>query len=404
MNLKKCILLSMIVFGLLISQVQVNAQSITFPDVPKSHWAYDSIYKLVDLGYVKGYNDGNFGINDSVTRAQAATILVRWLKDSGKLSEKENLENTFTDITTTYFAYEDILLLVDAGYMQGKGNNTFEPNATVTRAEMATILVNILGMEKLSEHKFDDVSDTFWGSESIKAAYSQGLVKGIGNNQYNPSGLVSRAEFSQFVINALEWTTKGIIPTQEMLEGNIQYPYKSDYVDIYNLFREDVVVPETDELWEEMMLNQYFEKLISSEGQEIIAVANQKYQTEYQFTILNRSLQIADAPDGTGFISLLSYPNNLGDDGYRLIFNSKKAVEVEMAQRLLRLFDEDMYNAIKDDLQMMLTDATNSTGKYANNTEDERIVRFDVPGYHKIKLEIFYKTKGIWIYVDPDKE
>lgn len=396
------IITGIIAFGLFISQNHfVNAQTkTTFPDVPSSYWAYESINRLVDLGYVNGYSNGNFGIDDNVTRAQAATILVRWLKDVGKISYKENLVNSFTDISESYWAYDDILLLVDAGYMQGKGSHHFEPDTTVTRAEMATILINILGATKLSEHQFDDVPNSFWGSESIKAAYSQGLIRGVGENKYDPSGVVTRAAFTQFIVNGIEWSRSDAVTTEEVITSGaaIKYPYKSNYVDSYNLFQSDLVVPETDKLWERMMENQYFEQFISNEGQEIIVAMNQKYSTDYQFSILNRSLQIAD---DDGFVSLLSIPEDVGADGYRMIFNSNKPIEVEMARKFLQLFDIEMYEAIEADLNLILTDATNSNGQYSGNTEDIRLVRENVPGYEKIYFEIFYKTKGIWMYVDP---
>lgn len=397
------ILMGLMALGLSLSQNHfVSAQmKNTFPDVPSSHWAYESINQLVELGYVKGYSNGKFGINDNVTRAQAATILVRWLKDEGVISYKENITNSFTDVPESYWAHDDILLLVDAGYMQGKGNHQFEPDTTVTRAEMATILVNILCVTKLFEHQFDDVSKSFWGSESIKSAYSQGLVRGIGNNKYDPSGVVTRAAFTQFIVNGIEWSRSDIVTTEEVITSGsaIKYPYKSDYVDSYNLFQSDLVIPETDELWEQMMSNQYFEQFISNEGQEIIVSMNQKYSTDYQFSILNRSLQIVD---DNGFVSLLSISEDVGADGYRLIFNSNKPIEVEMARSFLQLFDTEMYKEIEGDLNIILTDATNSNGKYSGNTEDVRIIRENVTGYKKIYFEIFYKTKGIWMYVDPN--
>lgn len=408
MKRKNSIVSSIIVIGLLLNgeQVVIAQSNSVFLDVPTSHWAYNSIQQLVGLGYIKGYEDGYFGINNNITRAQAATVLMRWLKDTGKLTDKEELVNPFTDISTNHWAYKDILLLVDAGYMNGKGNGKFEPDATLTRAEMAKILVSILGVTKLYESHFDDVPEGFWGSECIQAAFSQGLVRGVGNNKYNPSGVVTRAEFTQFIVNGIEWSTKGVSTTEEMLEDEtvIMYPYKSDYIDTYNLFREDLVAPESEELWEKMMGNQFFKQVISREGQELIVAVNEKYQTEYQFKILNRSLQLADGSNNIGFVSLLDIPENLGADGYRLIFNSKREVEVELARQLLQLFDKGLFEAIQGDLNTALTDITNSTGEYSNNTSDIRLIRTDIPGYKQIYIEVFYKTKGIWIYVDPNGE
>lgn len=49
----------------------------TFPDVPPSHWAHDSIIKLADQGIILGHADGTFGPEENITRAQAATMFDR---------------------------------------------------------------------------------------------------------------------------------------------------------------------------------------------------------------------------------------------------------------------------------------------------------------------------------------
>lgn len=181
---------------------EVSASSI-FTDVPTSHWAKASIDELSNLGYISGYTNGTFGINDKVTRGQVASVLVRWMKDEGKLKDKDNLKNPFTDVPSSAWYSHDVLLAVDAELMNGKGNSKFDPNATMTRAEMATVLVNALGTSKKADYTFYDVAPTHWASENIKNAYSNGLVSGTGNDGYTPNGSVTRGQMAQFISNGI---------------------------------------------------------------------------------------------------------------------------------------------------------------------------------------------------------
>lgn len=80
MNFKGLIMASTLsvsmVFNLGVSKAN---ESSLFSDVPTSHWASSSITELSNLGYVSGYTNGAYGINDTVTRGQVSSVLVRWM-------------------------------------------------------------------------------------------------------------------------------------------------------------------------------------------------------------------------------------------------------------------------------------------------------------------------------------
>lgn len=58
-----------------------NLGDVTFPDVPKNHWAYDCVKRLADLGYVEGYPDGEFKGDRQLSRYEYAAILYRALQN-----------------------------------------------------------------------------------------------------------------------------------------------------------------------------------------------------------------------------------------------------------------------------------------------------------------------------------
>ena len=52
-----------------------------FKDVPEQHWAYKAIEELAERGIINGYPDGSFRPDESVTRAEIATIMSKFIKD-----------------------------------------------------------------------------------------------------------------------------------------------------------------------------------------------------------------------------------------------------------------------------------------------------------------------------------
>lgn len=123
------------VWGKVFSQVK-------FPDVPSDYWAYDQIVKLVELGILKGYPDGTFKPENNVTRAEFATMVVL----AKKLTLVSPATPTFKDVPTTHWAYRYVETAVRAGYLRGYPDGTFGPSRTITREEIAAVMVNVRGL------------------------------------------------------------------------------------------------------------------------------------------------------------------------------------------------------------------------------------------------------------------
>lgn len=106
-------ILSFLVFISLLSipvSVSANAAS-SFKDTT-GHWAEDAIVKWSNKGVLQGY-EGAFRPNDSISRAEFATVINNILK------YVETGENTFSDIQQSEWFYEAIIKLHTAGVLQG---------------------------------------------------------------------------------------------------------------------------------------------------------------------------------------------------------------------------------------------------------------------------------------------
>ena len=110
-----------------------------FADTANS-WAKDYISTAAAYNIVSGYSDSHFGLDDPVTREQIASMVVK----ASKLSPV-NEEPSFTDSADiSAWAKEAVATVVKGGIMKGNPDNSFRPGAYATRAEAVTVIVNAL--------------------------------------------------------------------------------------------------------------------------------------------------------------------------------------------------------------------------------------------------------------------
>ncbi|ULO05929.1 S-layer homology domain-containing protein [Paenibacillus sp. 19GGS1-52] len=165
---------------------------INFSDVA-GHWAEASIKQAVSIGMVKGYLDGTFQPNRTVTRAEFAVMLMNVLK-----TQDAGAQLTFTDTAKIgAWAQTAIAQAVQAGMITGYEDGAFRPNAEITRAEMAVILAKALGKStevKLTFRFSDDLNIPAWAKSSVEFVTQAGIVQGKGHNEFAPQDPATRAE------------------------------------------------------------------------------------------------------------------------------------------------------------------------------------------------------------------
>ena len=108
---------------------------------------------------------------------------------------------TFADIANCTGKAE-IEALAERGIINGKTEESYDPYATMTRAEFATIVVNALGLPEKDGIEFKDVKGEEWYAPYIKTAYHYGIVKGVSQNQFNPQGTITLEEAATMVERA----------------------------------------------------------------------------------------------------------------------------------------------------------------------------------------------------------
>lgn len=100
---------------------------------------------------------------------------------------------TFADIADSDSRYA-IEALAERGIINGKTDDSFEPDSTITRAEFAAIVTRGLGLPQKDGFMFSDVADSDWFFDPVNTAYSYGIVKGVSDTEFNPNGSITREE------------------------------------------------------------------------------------------------------------------------------------------------------------------------------------------------------------------
>lgn len=169
--------------------VKVTEKSI-YSDVKTSFWAYKEIERLYNRGLIQGYPDGTFKPNNTITRAEAATIIAR------EFGWKKTKTPSFSDVKSSYYAYNEIAAVAEKGILTGREPGKFSPEGKLTRAEMATILKRAYELVGTASIPYKDVSPKHWAYKEIQIIIANDLVDGYDDNTFRPDRQITRAEFA----------------------------------------------------------------------------------------------------------------------------------------------------------------------------------------------------------------
>lgn len=146
----------------------------------------NSLYDMNDVIAVSE-NTSDIGLTDKNADVKKADVL-----ENGK---------TFSDILG-HENQKAIEALAERNIINGKGKNNFEPNATMTRAEFATIVVKALSLPMKKADSFSDVKENDWYYDFVNTAYAYGIVSGVSENEFKPNATITREEASVMVARA----------------------------------------------------------------------------------------------------------------------------------------------------------------------------------------------------------
>jgi|GEM_PF-2336069 len=152
---------------------------------------YVTVGQVQHSAFIQGYPDGTFRPEKPITRAEIAAILTRIMGLNPQTAPNPN----FADVQSTHWAFGYISAVVNAGIMQGYPDRTFRPDQSITRAELATVMVRARGLFPLivAPPTFPDIAG-HWAAGYIEAAQRAMFITGYPSGDFRPDQSITRAE------------------------------------------------------------------------------------------------------------------------------------------------------------------------------------------------------------------
>lgn len=191
-NLKKVI---SSVAALTMVASSVAAFAVDFPDVESTASYAQAVQELSALDVISGYDDGTFGPDKLVTRAEITKMIVDALAE--RSSAEASTESTkFADVSADHWAKGYINQGVADGFIAGMSDTEFDPDANVTYVQAQKMLVSAIGYETYAQ------AQGGWPTGYKTYAASLDITKGISGITDNTE--LTRAQVAQMIDNAMD--------------------------------------------------------------------------------------------------------------------------------------------------------------------------------------------------------
>lgn len=144
------------------------------------------------FAYIIGYPDGTIRPDNSITRAEVATIFFRLMEESSR-NANWSQTNSFSDVSLNQWFNNAISTIEKAKIVNGYPDGSFRPNDKITRAEFATIVARFLAEGEGGDSEFPDVAG-HWAEKYISKAAANGIINGYTDGSFRPNQPITRAE------------------------------------------------------------------------------------------------------------------------------------------------------------------------------------------------------------------
>lgn len=178
--------------------------------------AIEVLNKEIHFNYVIGYTDGTISPNNDISRAEVATIFFRLLTDEAR-EQYTTTAGNFTDVKAGMWCNRAIATLTNMGIIKGYTDGSFQPNKSITRAELATIIARFAKLD-VNTKTFSDING-HWAQKNIELAAGNGWINGYEDGTFRPNNNITRAETFAMINRVLDRQTESVsdlLPTSEM--------------------------------------------------------------------------------------------------------------------------------------------------------------------------------------------
>ena len=169
--------------------------------------------------YVFGYVDGTVRPKANISRSEVGAIFFRLLKEDIR-NDNLTTENSFNDVVDGMWCNEAISTMAKLGIIKGRNTETFDPNASITRAEFAAICARFDTGDVTITNNFTDIAGN-WAEKEIRKAATLGWIAGYSDGSFRPNNNITRAEAMTMINRVL---CRMPLTPDDLLDGMIVWP------------------------------------------------------------------------------------------------------------------------------------------------------------------------------------
>ncbi len=166
-----------------------------------NHWAKAYITRGIQLGFISGYPDGTFLPDKPVTRAEFAKMM------NAALGNNATATITFKDVPSREWYYQDISKAVAATFVAGYDDGTFMPNKAISRQEASVMIARIIpaygSTANLSAFK-DGYTVADWANPFMKKVVGKGYLGAYDDGLLHPTSSLTRAQTAKIICEILD--------------------------------------------------------------------------------------------------------------------------------------------------------------------------------------------------------
>ena len=144
-----------------------------------------------------GYGDGLLHEGEPLTRAQMATVIYRLLDDES-IALYSNTQVAFTDVAADAWYAPYVRVIQAAGIVNGVGDGKYDPEGTVTWAQIITILTRFVEQQ---DYTLQHIQYNGWATQAIQTAVSLGWIEDRAD--FSPDAVIGRGELAQLINDVL---------------------------------------------------------------------------------------------------------------------------------------------------------------------------------------------------------
>lgn len=171
-----------------------------FTDVKENAWYYDAVAYVYKTGLMVGTEKTRFEPNVVLSRAMIVTMLYR-IAGTPEITAGQNIP--FTDVASDAWYYDAVAWAYGEGITFGTSETTFDPNHSVTREQLAAFFYRYDGNPETTATVTyaDAAAVSSWAIDAVAYCTAEGILNGMGNNQFVPKGTATRAQGAQILTN-----------------------------------------------------------------------------------------------------------------------------------------------------------------------------------------------------------